>query len=183
MDKKAINSFGSIVIPISIRKELGINGNMMLWVDTREYEPGKKEIVLRVSDSTEELLSKYRTWSEVIASIAECSVALVYNNTVLSMSTGEVTESFIGKGIIVSQALSIQLKKLDDGEMLVNDNPKMLEFIEGMGSVSAICKIRNTGSDNCYFVIVKGTKYQGDKVTKKIEQCRYENIKKILNKI
>ena len=53
----------------------------------------------------------------------------------------------------------------------------------GQGEVSALFKIENTGEDSCFFVIIKGTKYEGKKISKAEEERRYAIVHDILGKI
>ena len=182
MEKKIINSFGSIVIPAHIRKELGIDGNMMLWVGVRETRNGEKEIVLRKTDSVDEILAKYKTWAEVISRISESSVAIVWNNQVLSMSSDSLTEVFIGKNLFVNPILSTYFKKVESGGVVVN-NPDDINFLpNGNGKVAAYFKVKDLGDDSCFFVVVKGTKYD-KKISKAEEGRRYQIINDIVAKI
>lgn len=185
MEKKVINSFGSIVIPAHIRKELGIDGNMMLWVDVRETKNGDKEIVLRRYNSSEEILKKYKTWAEVISRISECSVSIVWNNTVLSMSSNSMTEDFTGRSIAVNPFLSAAFKRVGDNVrgVIVPQMQKLNFLPNGDGDVAAYFKINNTGDDSCFFVIVKGTKYDGKRISRAEEERRFQIIGDIVEKL
>ena len=181
MEKKIMNSFGSIVIPSHIRKEMGLEGNTTLWVDTRELPNGDKEIVLRKYNDADELVEKYKRWAEVVSRISECSVSLVWNNSVMSMSSENKTELFNGCAHI-HNLLSLQMRKVSSGGVVIK-NPDKLPFLEnGNGRVAAYFKINGTGDDNCFFVIVKGTKYD-KKISKAEEFRRFEIIKDILEKV
>ncbi len=182
MEKKIINSFGSIVIPAHIRKELGIDGNMLLCVSVRESVTGDKEIVVRKPIDAEYIFNTYKTWAEVISRVAESSVALVWNNQVLSMSSESMTESYLGKGLRVNPILSTNFKKFCNGGVIVN-NPDDINFLQnGNGKVSAYYKIKSIEEDSCFFVIVKGTKYD-KKMTKAEEGRRYQIINDIVAKL
>lgn len=183
MEKRIINSFGNITIPARIRKELGIDGNVMLWIDVRELKNGEKEIVLKRTNDAEEVLRKYKNWAEVISRISECSVSIVWNNTVISMSSNSMTEDFIGRNIVVNPLLSTNFKKVRSGGVIVQ-NPKSIKFLpSGDGDVAAYFRIANTGDDSCFFVVIKGTKYDGKKISKAEEERRYQIINDILEKI
>lgn len=182
MEKRIMNSFGSITIPAEIRKDLGIDGNVMLWVGTRDLANGDKEIVLRLSNNAEEALVKYQKWAEVISRITECTVALVWNGKVLSMSSTRITESFLDRDISVSPSLMLGLKKVKTGGVSLGDKSMSL-LPGGQGEVSAFFKIANTGDDSCFFVVIKGTKYDGKKISKTDEERRYSIVNDILEKI
>jgi hypothetical protein len=166
-----------------MRKELGIDGNVMLWLDVRENKNGTKEIVIKKPSSSEEIFKKYKTWAEVISRISECSVALVWNNRVLSMSSSNLTESFLGKNVAVSPLLSLNFKKISKGGVIVNDPKSMSLLSDGSGNVSAYFKVSDTCDDSCFFVIVKGTKYDVKRITKAEEARRYQIINDIMEKI
>lgn len=183
MEKRIINSFGNITIPARIRRELGIDGNVLLWIDVRELKNGEKEIVLRRSNDAEEVLDKYQKWAEVISRITECSVSIVWNGKVLSMSSTSLTENFIEKNISVNPLLLTSFKKISSGGAIVDD-PKSLSFLpNGDGEVAAYFKINGTGDDSCFFVVIKGTKYDGKKISKAEEERRLHIVNDILEKI
>jgi bifunctional DNA-binding transcriptional regulator/antitoxin component of YhaV-PrlF toxin-antitoxin module len=178
-----MNSFGNITIPAGIRKEMEISGNVTLWVGTRELLNGEKEIIIRRSNNAEETLKKYQKWAEVISRITECAVALVLNGKVLSMSAAKLTESFLDKDISVNPDLAYSCKKIKQGGVLIGDKKPLNFLSNGQGEVSAIFKINNTGEDACYFVIIKGTKYAGKKISSSEEDRRYSIVNDILEKI
>lgn len=183
MEKRVINSFGNITIPARIRKELGIEGSSMLWLDVREGRGGQKEIVLRKHDDVEEVYNKYKTWAEVISRIAESAVSIVWNNLVVSMSYSGGTDNFISRKVFISHMLNLSFRQ-SDGDAVVVKNPKELMFLQnGSGNVSAFYRIRNTGDDSGYFVIVKGTKHDNSGITREDEIRRYNIIKDIVDKI
>ena len=182
VERRVINSFGNITIPARIRKELGIEGSSMLWLDVREGRGGQKEIVLKKQDDVDEIFNRYKKWAEVISRIAESAVSIVWNSLVVSMSFKDETDNFITKKVSVSTLLNLSFKQSVDDAVVVK-NPKELKFLpNGIGDVSAFYRIKNTGDDSGYFVIVKGTKYDV-KITKEDELRRYNIIKDIVNKI
>ena len=166
MERRIINSFGTITIPAHIRKEAGIDGGVLLWVDIRETKDGSKEIVLRKSDTLEDIVKKYSKWAEVIARIAESSVSIIWNSCLVTMSSDTQTQDFVSKGIHISQDLSYSLNKLVGDSAVVRD---------GVSS--------NTGDDLGFFVLVKGTKYDKSNITKSEELRRFKIIKDIVDKI
>lgn len=188
MEKRIMNSFGNITIPANYRKELGLDGNVALWVGLRELPNGEKEIVIRQSNNAEETLKKYQKWAEVISRITECVVALVWNSKVLSLSTTKITQSFLEKNIPINHSLSLCLKKVNTGGVMLDTSDPVLflpdgQLPAGQGEVSALFKIENTGEDSCFFVIIKGTKYEGKKISKAEEERRYAIVHDILGKI
>ena len=110
MEKRLINSFGSIVIPLKLRKELGIEGSCTLWMDIRRDARGESEIVIRKSNNVLEFLSKYKKWAEIISRISDCTVSIVWNDKVLSMSDEKLTEEFVNKGIKIDPLLYTYLR-------------------------------------------------------------------------
>lgn len=181
MEKKPISSFGSIVIPISMRKELGIDGNMMVSIGVRDLQNGEKEIVIRKPLGAEDVLNKYKTWSEVISRVAESSVALVWNNKLLSLSSSSYTESFIKENLIVNPILTSNMMKSPNNTIV--NNPEEVSLIcDGPGEVAAYYRIKSIEEGNCYFVVVRGSKI--DKaLTKAEEKRRYMIINDIVDKI
>lgn len=183
MERRIINSFGTITIPAHIRKEVGIDGGVLLWIDVRESKDGSKEIVLRKSDTLKDVIKRYRKWAEVIARIAETSVSIVWNSCLITMSSDTETQDFSSKEIYVSQELSLSLNRLVGDSAIVRDNVDIHLLPTGEGKVSAYYRISNTGDDSGFFVVVKGTKYDKFNVTKAEELRRYKIIKDIVNKI
>lgn len=180
MEKKAISSFGSIVVPIHMRKELGIDGNVMVNIGVRELQNGEKEIVIRKPLDTDDILEKYGVWAEVIARVAESSVALIWNNHLLSMSSSTLTESFVGKRIQINPLFKKYIIKCPKGAIV--NNPEELSLLSsGPGVVYAFYPIKSV-DDWGYFVIVRGSK--NDKTLSKIEEKkRYKIISDIVSKI
>jgi bifunctional DNA-binding transcriptional regulator/antitoxin component of YhaV-PrlF toxin-antitoxin module len=183
MERRIINSFGTITIPSHIRKEVGIDGGVLLWVDVRELKDGTKEIVLRKSDTLEDIVKKYRKWAEVIARIAESAVAIVWNSCLVTLSSDVETQDFSKKGIYVSPELQLSLTKLLGNSAVVRDNVDIPLLKTGMGKVSAYYRIGNTGDDSGFFIIVKGTKYDKNEVSKAEEKRRYVIINDIVDKL
>lgn len=183
MERRIINSFGTITIPAHIRKEAGIDGGVLLWVDIRETKDGSKEIVLRKSDTLEDIVKKYSKWAEVIARIAESSVSIIWNSCLVTMSSDTQTQDFVSKGIHISQDLSYSLNKLVGDSAVVRDGVSISLLQSGEGKVSAYYRISNTGDDLGFFVLVKGTKYDKSNITKSEELRRFKIIKDIVDKI
>lgn len=181
MEKKAISSFGSIVIPIHMRKELGIDGNMMVTIGTRELQNGEKEIVIRKPLDAEDVLNKYKTWAEAVARIAESSVALIWNNQLLSMSSSVLTESFIESKIPINPIFKSYAMSCSGGT-IVNNPDKLSLLCSGSGKVTAFYKIKSVDYDSCYFAIVRGSK--NDKPLSRVEEKkRYKIINDIVSRI
>ena len=156
MVKRQINSFGTITIPKDLRDELGISGITMLRLEVRESN-NIKEIVIRKDDDLSEVFDKYKSLAEIISRIAECTVGLVWNNMLMSMSVANNTESFIGKNHPIDSELSKEFKGSNQDSVLSVNKP--LSFLPNKrGEVIAYYRIPNTGDDRGYFVLLKGTK-------------------------
>lgn len=181
MERRIINSFGTITLPVQYRKAMKIEGSTMLWVDLREDVYGNKEIVLKKLDSFDDIIKEYSKWAEVIARISEASVALVWNNTVLSMSSTSRTQNFSSKGIYISSDLNLSIKSVQSDSIIYKESVKFLN--DGQGKVLACFKLKKTGDDRCMFVVVGGTKYEGNKITKSEEFRRFEIVRDIVSKI
>lgn len=182
MEKRVINSFGTITIPSHMRKELGIDGTVTLLLDVREMKNGNKEIVIRKPSTSEDILNKYKVWAEVISRIAECHVALVWNGSVLSMSSSTVTEDFLGKNTTINPFLHIHLKKLIKGGAFVEDPSSITLLPNGNGNVLAYFKVES-GDNHCFFVLVQKSKSDVRRITKTEESRRFQIIKDIIDKI
>lgn len=181
MEKRVINSFGTITLPKHIREELGILGTTStVMVDIREGSGGVKEVVIRKEDNLEEVLLRYKSLAEIISRVAECTVSVVWNNIVLSMSSNNSTDTFIGKNIYISKELSNKLKGLD--EQVIIDSKENIPFLlNNMGKVLAFYKIPDTGDDRGHFVLLNGTKLDSDISLSKQEALRrYEIITDIV---
>ena len=183
MERRIINSFGTITIPSHMRKEAGIEGNTMLWVDMRETQDGSKEIILRKSDTVDSILKKYSNWAEVMARVAEHAVSIIWNGYIVSMSNSDMTESFVNKGIHISREFALGLKRMTDNSVVVKDPDKLRFLPNGEGKVLAYFRMRNTGDDNGFFTIIGGTKHDSNKITKTEELRRFQIISDIVNKI
>lgn len=183
MERKVMNSFGTITIPSHMRKELGIDGSVMLWVDIRDTKDGSKEIVLRKSDTVDSILKKYKNWAEVMARVSEHAVSIIWNGQIVSMSNSDMTESFVNKGIIVSHECSLSLKRMVENSAVVKDPEKVRFLPNGEGKVLAYFRMRDTGDDNGFFVVVGGTKHDSNKITKTEEMRRFHIINDIVSKI
>ena len=180
MEKRVINSFGTITLPKHIREELGILGTTStVMVDIREGSGGSKEVVIRKEDNLDEVLSRYKTLSEIISRVAECTVSVVWNNLVLSMSSNHSSDSFIGKNIYISKELSNRLKEADSCILDTKENVPFL--LSNQGKVLAYYRIPETGDDRGHFVLLSGTKLDVGKVLPKEEALRrYEIISDIV---
>lgn len=183
MERRIINSFGTITIPAHMRKEAGIDGSVTLWVDIRDTKDGSKEIVLKKSDTVDSILKKYSNWAEVMARISEHSVSIIWNGHLVSMSNSEMTESFVNKGVSLNRDLSLSLKRMTDNSVVVKDPEKLRFLPNGDGKVLAYFRMRDTGDDKGYFVVVGGTKHDHNKITKTEEMRRFQIIHDIVNKI
>lgn len=182
MEKRVINSFGTITIPSHMRKELGIDGTVTLLLDVREMKNGNKEIVIRKPINSDDILKKYSVWAEVISRIAECSVALIWNGSVLSMSSSKLTEDFLGKNTTINPFLHMHLKKLIKGGAIVDDPSTVTLLPNGTGNVLAYFKVES-GDDSCFFVLVQGAKSNVKRITKAEESRRFQIINDIIDKI
>lgn len=172
MEKRQINSIGTITIPKHMRDELGISGMAMLRLDVRERSNGIKEIVMRKDDDLDEILNRYKNLSEILSRIAECTVAVVWNNNILSMTSNKMTESFLGKNIIIDHTFSLELKKMKDDCVIVM-NPGNLHILpNNHGDVLSYYKIPDTGDDRGYFVVLNGTKLDSETKISKAEMTR-----------
>ena len=175
MVKRQINSYGTITIPKDLREELGIIGTMMLRLEVRESN-NIKEIVIRKDDDLSAIFSKYKSLAEIISRIAECTVAVVWNGIIMSMSVSNNTESFISKVHPVDQELQTELKNMK-GDSVVYMARHINFLPNNKGEVIACYRIPNTGDDNGFFVLLKGTKQDQDVHISKTEyQRRYEII-------
>lgn len=181
MEKRVINSFGTLTLPKHIREEFGILGTTStVMVDLREGQGGVKEVVIRKEDNLEEVLLRYKSLAEIISRVAECTVSVVWNNLVLSMSSNISTDTFVGKGIYISKELSNRLKGKDDHSIL-NDKENVPFLLSNMGKVLAYYKIPDTGDDRGHFVLLNGTKLDsGVTLSKADAQRRYEIIQDII---
>lgn len=172
MEKRQINSVGTITIPKHMRDELGITGIAMLRLDVRERSSGIKEIVMRKDDDLDEILNRYKNLSEILSRISECTVAVVWNNNILSMSSNKMTESFLGKNIIIDHAFSLELKKMEEDCVIIM-NPGNIHILpNNHGDVLSYYKISDTGDDRGYFVILSGTKLDSETKISKSEMIR-----------
>ena len=151
MVKRQINSFGTITIPKDLREELGISGITMLRLEVRESN-NIKEIVIRKDDDLSEIFSKYRSLAEIISRIAECTVGLVWNNMLMSMSVANNTESFVGKNHPIDSQLQLEFKNSMQESVLLS---KPLNFLpNNRGEVIAYYRISLPS---------KSAKYKGGK--------------------
>lgn len=183
MERRIMNSFGTITIPAHMRKELGIDGSATLWIDTRDTRDGSKEIVLKKSDTVDSILKKYRNWAEVLARVSEHAVSIIWNGHIISMSNSDTTESFVNKDYSVSQECALSLKRMVDNSVVVKDPDKLNFLPNGEGKVLAYFRMRDTGDDNGFFVVVGGTKHDSNKITKTEEMRRFQIIHDIVSKI
>lgn len=179
MEKRTMNSFGTVTIPKSFRDELGITGMSQVYIGVRDSIYGGKEIIIRKKDNLESVLAKYRSWTEVISRILECSVALVWNSQVLSFSSADVTDDFIAKNLGVSDALNTCFRDSEYHSAILSRD---VDFFTEHGKVSAFFRINNTDDDIGFFVVVRGTKYDVN-VSKSEEKRRYLLVKDIVGKI
>lgn len=180
MVKRQINSFGTITIPKDLREELGISGIAMLRLEVRESN-NIKEIVLRKDDDLSEVFDRYKSLAEIISRIAECTVGLVWNNMLMSMSVANNTESFVGKNHPIDTELSKEFKNSTKDSVLSVSKP--LNFLpNNRGEVIAYYRIPGTGDDKGFFVLLKGTKQDSDNNISKAEyQRRYEIIADVIH--
>lgn len=176
MEKRQINSIGTITIPKHMRDELGITGMAMLRLDVRERTNGIKEIVMRKDDDLDEIMNRYKKMSEILSRIAECTVAVVWNNNLLSMSSNKMTESFLGKNISIDHNFSSELKKMSDDCVIVVNSGSIHFLPNNHGDVLSYYKIPDTGDDKGYFVLLNGTKMDSDIKITKAEMIRRFNI-------
>lgn len=178
MVKRQINSYGTITIPKDLREELGIIGTMMLRLEVRE-SGNIKEIVIRKDEDLSAIFKKYKNLAEILSRIAECTVAVVWNGILMSMSVANNTESFIGKSHPVDMELQKELKGDNTDFVVVN---KKLNFLpNNKGEVLAFYKIPHTGDDCGFFVLLRGTKQDSDVHISKAEyQRRYEIIADVI---
>ena len=183
MEEKTMNSFGVITIPAHIRKEMGITGMVSLWVGVQVGKNGDKEIVLKKKNNTEEILNKYLNWSKVISRIAESPVSIVCNDRVLAMVSETNTQKYTGKTIDIGSELSESFRRTGEDSVVLKDPSKVRFLKSGLGNVSSYFKIKDTGDDRCYFVIVKGTNYDKKPITKADEMRRYQMISDIVKMI
>ena len=179
MVRRQINSYGTITIPKDLREELGINGITMLRLEVRESN-NMKEIVLRKDDDLSEVFDRYKSLAEIISRIAECTVAVVWNNLLMSMSVASNTESFVGKNHPIDSELQKEFKNMIQDSVL--SVSKHLNFLpNNKGEVVAYYKIPNTGDDKGFFVLLKGTKQDSDNhISKADYQRRYEIIADVI---
>lgn len=175
MEKRQINSIGTITIPKHMRDELGINGIAMLRLDLRERKNGIKEIVIRKDDDLEEIMNRYKKVSEILSRVAECTVAVVWNNNLLSMSSNKMTESFLGKNISIDHALSLALKDMKE-DYVVRMNSDMHFLPNNHGDVLSYYKIPDTGDDKGYFILLSGTKMDSETKITRAEMLRRFSI-------
>lgn len=155
MVKRQVNSFGTFTIPKDMRDELGIIGTAMLRLEVRECN-NRKEIVIRKDDDLNEVFEKYKKTAEIISRISECTVATIWNNDLMSLSMSRNTESFIGKLYVVDITLQNVLKSATEPYVILQNSVNFLP--NNKGEVIAYYKIPNTGDDNGFFLILKGTK-------------------------
>lgn len=184
MKERMINSFGSIVIPIEMRQAMGISGSCTLWVGVRENIMGEKEIVIKKSNDLKEYYERYKTWSEVLSSISDCTVALVLGNRIVSLSDGKVTDDFINKEVVISPLLYTYLQNVTSSGVLVTGKDSLSFLANGSGEVVAFFAIRGDSGEKGYFVLVRGTKYdKNSKISKPEMQRRLDIIHDIVAKI
>lgn len=174
MIKRQINSLGTITLPKSMRDELGIVGISQLRLDVRESN-GVKEIVLRKDDNLEELFKRYKSLAEIISRISECTVSVVWNSTILSMTSNTTTESFVGKDFHIDSELQSELRKMTDDAVVVN-NKKLFFLPNNTGEVISYFKIPETGDDRGYYVLLKGTKLDSENKITHTEEIRRFHI-------
>ena len=163
-----------------MREELGILGTTAtVMVDIREGSGGGKEVIIRKEDNLEEVLLRYKNLSEIISRVAECTVSVVWNNIVLSMSSNHSSDTFVGKNIYISKELSNRFKEVESSTVDTKENIPFL--LNNMGKVLAYYRIPDTGDDRGYFVLLNGTKLDTGVVLSKAEaQRRYEIISDIV---
>ena len=181
MEKRVINSFGTITLPKHFREELGILGTTStVMIDIREGSGGVKEVVIRKEDNLDEVLLRYKSLAEIISMVTERTVSVVWNNLVLSMSSNHVTDTFIGKNFYVSKELSNRLK--DKQESVVLDGKDNVPFLSNdIGKVLAYYKIPDTRDDRGHFVLLSGTKMDSEVKLSKSEMIRrYEIVSDIV---
>lgn len=181
MERRPINSYGTITLPISMRRELGIEGMTELWVDVRTTDFGEKEIIIRKSDIPENILKRYGIWAEVIARIAESDVSIIWNGRLVSMSSSTETQSFIGTGIGLSQQFAKILSNFHGKSAFLKDGENVEFLSNGDGNVKALFKIPGDGKG--YFIVVGGTKNEKSRITKADESRRFQMINDIVENI
>jgi hypothetical protein len=152
-----------------LRQELGIVGTMMLRLEVRESN-NAKEIVIRRDEDLLAIFEKYRSLAEIISRIAECTVAVVWNGCLMSMSFANNTESFVGKSHPVDISLYEELKNSTRDYSVLSNHINFLP--NNKGEVLAYYRIPDTGDDSGFFVLLKGTKQDSGTVLSSEEYSR-----------
>ena len=97
-EKRTINSFGNITIPKKMRDAIGLDsGISTVQIFLRDDSSGEKEIVIKRLNSYRDILEKYSIWVSVVSRVVACSVGLVWNKKVLSLSSFDNSIDLVDK--------------------------------------------------------------------------------------
>lgn len=181
-EKRTINSFGNITIPKKMRDAIGLDsGISTVQIFLRDDSSGEKEIVIKRLNSYRDILEKYSIWVSVVSRVVACSVGLVWNKKVLSLSSFDNSIDLVDKNVIISSVLGSLIENTEEDYILFKDRVPFLE--SGDGEVKAVFRIKNTCGEG-FVVIVHGTKYdRDDKISVRDMMNRYSIIRDIMSRI